>query len=232
MRTLIHVPRLALFATVGLLAACSSKGDSGEEEIATDMPQITGTVTVNGEASAEVAFYKAFAFDQGGTLLAYFSSNPRATCSNSADYLRLNQPPYDPVDMFEPSTCNFFLKIENDYVDGYSHDQTPSSDQVNFATAGSVLNCAMGEGSFEFVPLSDSDEPDYNWSGRWWEGGPAVYSYNLSGGGGESYTFGIEMSAYEGSFVHEPLNDSPAAGAISGSIEAEWCDQLGSTGLF
>ncbi len=224
--------RVAWSLALTLGVACSQKEDSGEESFDNLEPQVTGTVSVEGEASAEVAFYKAFAYDQGGTLLAYLSSSPTATCANSADFLRLNQPPYDPVDMFEGGTCNFLLKVEGDYNAGYSHDQPASADQPNFATLGSALNCAMGEGAFEFIPLSDSDEPDYNWTGRWWEVGPSAFSYNISGGGGENYVFDIEMSAYDGSFVHEPLNDSPAAGAVSGSIEAEWCEALGPTGLF
>ncbi|HCH61173.1 MAG: hypothetical protein CL927_12095 [Deltaproteobacteria bacterium] len=215
-----------------LMCACSSKGETGSEADAEVMPFITGTVSVDGQASAEVAFYKAFAYNQGGTLLAYLSSSPSATCTNVADYLQLDQPPYDPVEMFEPSTCNLMLKIEDEYLGGFTHNQTADADQPNFATLGSALNCAMGEGSFEYVALSESDDPDYNWSGRWWEGGPFVYNYNLSGGDGEPYTFDIEMSAYDGSFVHESLNDNPANGAVSGTISAEWCERMGSTGLF
>ena len=201
-------------------------------EISGLTPFVTGTVSVAGEASAEVAFFKAFAYDQGGTMLAYLSSNPNATCTNVSDYLRVGQEPYDPVDMFSPSTCNLMLKVDDEYEGGYTHDQPAGADQPNFATGGSVLNCAMGTGAFEFVPLSETDEPDYNWSGRWWQGGPAVYTYDLSGGGGSNYSFNIEMSAYNGSFPHEPANESPAAGAVSGTIEAEWCEALGSTGLF
>jgi|GEM_PF-1226266 len=219
-------------AVVALAMGCTGDKDSGASDVASLEPKITGTVTVEGEASAEVAFYRAFAYDQGGTMLAYLSSHPNATCSNSADFLRTNQPPYDPVDMFEPGTCNLFLKIENDYDNGYVWDQPSGADQPNFATLGSAMNCAMGEGEFDFFPLSETDDPDFNWTGRWWEGGPSAYVYNLSGGGGENYSFTIEMSEYDGSFVHEPLNDSPAVGAVSGTIEAEWCESLGSTGLF
>jgi len=217
---------------LALAVGCSGKGDSAEDTVDSLDPKITGTVTVEGEASAEVAFYQAFAFNQGGTLLAYLSSSPTATCENVSDYLRTGQDPYDPVDMFEPSTCNFFLKIDGDYNGGYSYSQGADADQPNFATLASAMNCAMGTGEFDYFPLSESDDPDYNWNGRWWEGVPSVYTYDLSGGDGDGYTFSIEMSAYDGSFVHEPLNDSPAVGAVSGTIDASWCELLGSTGLF
>lgn len=223
---------LGLLALGVMLVACSSKGETGSVDESELVPLVTGTVSVDGQASAEVAFYKAFAYDQGGTMLAYLSSSPTATCTNVTDYLRVNQDPYDPVDMFEPSTCNLLLKIEDEYLGGFAHNQPADATQPNFATLGSAINCAMGEGAFEYVALSETDDPDYNWSGRWWEGGPSAYNYNLSGGDGEDYVFDIEMSAYDGSFVHESLNDSPANGAVSGTIEAEWCELMGSTGLF
>jgi hypothetical protein len=217
---------------LALAVGCTGKDDSAVDPVESIDPKITGTVTVEGEASAEVAIYQAFAFNQGGTMLAYLASSPSATCENVSDYLRTGQDPYDPVDMFEPSTCNFFLKIDGDYDGGYSYSQAADADQPNFATLASAMNCAMGTGEFDYFPLSESDDPDYNWNGRWWEGVPSAYVYDLSGGDGEGYTFSIEMSVYDGSFVHEPLNDSPAVGAVSGTIDATWCELLGSTGLF
>lgn len=228
------LPRRALAVAPLLLAAtaCSSKEDTGSIDTSLLEPQVTGTVTVEGESSADVAFFHAFGFNQGGTLLAYFSSSRNATCENVSAYLRTGQEPYDPEDMFEPSTCNFFLKVDDEYNGGYAFTQSADADQPNFAVLASAMNCAMGEGEFDLIPLSESDDPDYNWTGRWWEGGPSAYSYDLSGGDGEDYTFDIQMSAYDGSFVHEPLNDSPAVGAVSGTMTASWCELLGSTGLF
>jgi len=222
----------ALLFTLSVAVACSGKSDSGDGDGSSALPLITGTVAVEDGTSAEVAFYHAYAFDQGGTMLAYLSSSPTATCENVSDYLRAGQAPYDPTSMFEPNTCNFFLKVDDAYEGGYQHTQPVGADQPNFDTLASAMNCAMGEGDFELYALSETDEPDYNYTGRWWEGGPSAYAYDLTGGGGSDYEFTIEMSAYDGSFVHEPLNDSPAAGAVSGTITASWCESLGSTGLF
>ena len=224
--------RLLPLLVLSLTTACSGKDDSGDETVDSLEPKITGTVTAEGEASAQVAFYKAFAFDQGGKLLAYLSSSPNATCENVADYLRVSEGPYDPKDMFEGGHCNMFIIIDGDFDGSFSHTRPADSTEPNLVAAGTSMECAMGEGQFELTRLTESDRDDYYWSGRWWQGRPNAYTYDFSGGAGSSYQLTLEMSAYDGGFIHEELDDTPAVGAVSGTIEAEWCDALGSTGLF
>ena len=141
MRVEIHGMGRPLLAGPGMLVACSSKGEivADESESALGLAPLRRRRT-----SAEVAFDKAFAYDQGGTMLAYLSSSPTATCTNVTDYLRVNQIPTTPSTA-EPGTRNLLLKIER-VPGGFSHNQ-PAGDPANLATLGSAINCAMGEGA-------------------------------------------------------------------------------------
>ena len=53
-------------------------------------PMLTGTITPSGhELSADFYGYKAFAFDNAGTFVAYIASHKEATCEGVAQYFGL-----------------------------------------------------------------------------------------------------------------------------------------------
>ncbi len=206
--------------TLLILVACSDK--SGDEGAAAE-PQITGTIGLEGEAeSGKVALYKGFGVDAGGTMMAYLSSNPDSTCGDVFDYLAADDEPYDPSGLIRGGTCDIFLHFE-----GYSSPLEAANDPL--VGASTVINCAMGEGSFE---LETRDDTDYYWSGRWWQGHPTQFSLGLSGGDGEGYSLDLELGAWEGNFIYEGLTRYAGAGSVSGSLDIEWCGQLGTVGVF
>ncbi len=219
-------------ALAAVITGCSGKSAEDSGQTSEAQAAITGTVTADGEASAQIAFYKAFGFDQGGQLLAYFASSPTATCANVTEYLRVTGGVYDPVDMFQDGHCNMFVILDKDYEGTFSFTRPSGSEEPNLVAAGTSIECAMGEGSFELTRLTEIDDDDYYWTGRWWVGRPSAYTYNFTGGAGSAYSFTLEMSEYEGGFIHEGLDSTPATGAVSGTIEGEWCPDLGSTGFF
>jgi hypothetical protein len=205
---------------LGLLA-CADKADDS----AVPDPLVSGTVQPEGASeSGEVAFHRGFAFDQGGRVIAYISSNPAASCDRVVEYLRPHEEPYDPSGLLTGGTCDLYFAM-----DGYSGDLSADDDPM--AVAGWALNCAMGEGSF-VLETRDSGDRDYYWSGRWWQGRPTSYSYTLTGGAGADFTFDLQMSAYDGGFIYESMEGVPATGEVSGSIDLEWCPSLATTGLF
>jgi len=216
----------------GVAVGCTGKTDidsGGEDEV---NPFITGTVTASGEASADIAFYKAFAFDQGGKMVAYFSSNRFATCSNVAEYLRDTDDPYNPSEMFTGGHCNMSIVIDGDYNGSFEHTRPAGTDEPNLVAAGTSMECAMGTGEFELTRLTEDDRDHYYWSGRWWQGRPNAFVWSFEGGEETGYTMTMEMTTYDGGFIHEELDDTPAEGRVSGTIEAEWCTALGTTAIW
>ena len=227
----MRITQAALLAA-GVAVGCSSKTelDSGSTDEVT--PFITGTVTAAGEASADIAFYKAFAFDQGGKMVAYFSSNRFATCDNVAQYLRDAEDPYNPSEMFTGGHCNMSIVIDGDFDGSFEHTRPAGTDEPNLVAAGTSMECAMGTGEFELTRLTEDDNDDYYWSGRWWQGRPNAFAWSFSGGEAEGYELTMEMTTYDGGFIHEELDDTPAEGRVSGTISAEWCTDLGTTALW
>jgi len=201
------------------LLACAP----GEEE---DLgPFITGTITLDerGDA-AEIEFFKAVAFDQGGGFIAYLSSNPAATCTNIVEYLTTGAP-VDPVDVLSGGTCNLFIKTGS----GYDGGMDVTDDGI--VGAGTSLSCHFGEGGWVYEQR-DVGDVDYFWQGLEWQGHVESFSFDISGGAEAPYAMEIAMSSYNGSLIYEGLESAAASGEVSGSIEAEWCPGLATTGLF
>jgi hypothetical protein len=208
-----------------LLLGCT--GEKQEEEL---IAYITGEVTPDHPdvtTSAEFSIYKAFAFDDGGTFMAYFSSNPEAHCGDVTQYLSVDGPKYDPVEVLSPGKCNMYIKLTD-----WDGSFTGMDDPV--LAAATSIECAMGEGSFEYTTLQ-SDDTDYFWTGdtaKWWQGAPHGYIWDLSGERGDRYTMDINMYEYSGAFIHEEFQKYDAFGSVEGTIEAYTCEGLASTGLF
>ena len=206
----------SLFLSV--LLACGGKG----EDSGAPVPQITGTLTIDG-LEGEVALYRGFGMNAGGVMLGYLSSNPDADCDMIYNYLLASDEPYDPTGTVLPGTCDLFLRFSN-----YSGEVGGTDDPV--AAAGIVINCALGDGAFE-LQTRDGDDTDYYWTGTWWQGRPTAFTFAMSGGEGEDFPFSLEMSAYDGNFIYEDMTARPGTGAVSGAMTIEWCSDLGSTGL-
>ena len=204
---------------IGLLVGCSGEKDDGEVE-----PMLTGTITPDGrDVSGEFFGYRAFAFNANDTLGAYISSNPNASCGSITEYLTSNSR-YDPVDVLSPGACNLFLKISD-------YDGSLSAENDSIVSAASSIECAMGEGEFEYTELGENDV-GYYWSGNWWVGVPQEYTWNFSGNSEDGYTFEIDMNGYVGSFIQEEFDRYAAVGQVSGTVTAESCEEIFSTGLF
>jgi hypothetical protein len=224
------------FAAAALLVACKGGDDSGKagEDLE---PLVTGTITPDGEGvDARFEIYKAFGFDQGGRALLYLSSTPEASCDSVSTYLRSGGDPYDPVEVFTGGTCNMLIGVDATTV-GFTGQldwsRAEGEGGVDALGAGIAIECAMGEGAFEMTQLSETDELDYYWTGRWWTGRPDVYSLSIGGGGGGAYALEFDLQHFLGGFIREGLaGNDPASGPVSGAIEAEWCTDLGTTGLF
>ena len=185
-------------------------------------PMLTGTITPSGhDLSADFYGYKAFAFDNAGTFVAYIASHKEATCEGVAQYFGLGDP-IDPSVLFEPKSCNLFIKV-SDYEGSWS------AQDDRMLSASSSIGCTMGDGAFEYEGGADSG---YYWSGNWWAGFPIAYDWNISGDRDSSYTLELTMNTYEGSFPLEEFDRYEASGAVSGTVEAEVCTLLGNTSQF
>ena len=214
----MNKPRTFLTVLTVLVGCNKNTGDSGGDIM------LSGTIVPEGEdLSGEVAIVKAFAFGQGDSFLTYMSSNPNATCAKVTEYL-VSDEPYDPVDILSAGKCNMFVMLSSGYESGFSASDDP------LVAAGTAIDCAMGDGAFELTTM-DEDDTDYYWTGRWFQSHPTAYTYEISGGDGSDFEFGIEMSEYQGGFIYEVFETVNATGDVSGTVQAQWCASLGSTGL-
>ena len=197
-----------------------------EVEDGDPVPQISGTIATDYTSdSAEVEIYSGFGFDQGGTFISYFSSNPESSCESITAFLQEHDGPHDPSDVLVGGTCDIYYKI----TAVYESDMESSDDPM--VAAGMAINCYMGEGGWE-LETRDSDDTDYYWQGDHWQGHPTAFSMGLSGGAGSDYRFDLEMTVYDGNFIYEDFDNDPASGDVGGSISVEWCPGLGTTPLF
>ncbi|MEC7984045.1 MAG: hypothetical protein VX278_02705 [Myxococcota bacterium] len=192
-------------------------------------PMLEGSISpVDKDISGTFFGYKAFGFDNSGTLVVYISSNAESTCTSVAEYLSSGRDPYDPALIFTPGTCNMMVKI-GEYTSPWEEEDDRAS------AASSVINCAMGDGEFVYES-SSSDDRDYYWSGEWFQGLPVSYKWEISGDRdtSEEYLLNIEMSGYEGFFPYgdNPMNRYTLSGDVQGTVTAEICTELGTTGLF
>ena len=186
------------------------------------VPMLSGSISPEGhDLSAEMHGYRAFGFDNAGTLVVYIASHKEATCEGVSAYIK-GAEPFDPSTLFEPQSCNLFIKASD-----YEGSWEAKDDRM--LSASSAVNCTMGEGIFEYENGQDSG---YYWSGRWWAGFPTAYSWSITGDRDSSYTLEIDMQTYEGSFPLEEFDRYEASGKVSGTVEAEVCSELGSTGQF
>ena len=207
------------------VAACNGETDSAGDAAIT--PQVTGDIAMVGQdAEGRVEIFKAYGIDQGGRVMLYLSSNPDLTCPMAAELLSTHDGPFDPTDYIVGGTCDFFIK--KDEYDGV--EMTFTDDP--FGRAGWAINCFTGDGAFEFQDRTDGGDDGIYWTGRKWLGYPTVYSYTITGGNEEPYTLQLDLQEYDGGFPEEGLDSYPATGSVVGTVEAQWCPDLGRTSSF
>lgn len=204
-----------LIGALGLcpgVAACSGQGGA-----------ITGTITTEDGSSGEVDAVVGLGWDDGGKLILYLSSNPDTTCEAVVAFWTREEP-IDPVDIYLPGKCNLYISQASGFEGAFQ-----AEDDI-FAAAGTSIECAMGDGGW-VLEERDTDDIDYYWQGRWWQGHPTAFQYDFSGGGGGDYDVSVDMSAYDGSFIYEDFDGDPATGSVSGEMTATWCGDIATTGL-
>lgn len=208
-----------LWGALALSMACGEK----EEEL---IPLLTGIVDPEHpeyDLTGEFTGYKAFAFDINNTFWTYISSNPNAHCGDVVNYLNVGSDPFDPVNVLSPGKCNMLVKL-TEWEGSISLENDP------VAVAATAIECAMGDGEFTLTNL-DGNGRDYYWTGKWWQGAPREYRFDIEGDRDSGYTLDLEMTVLSGGFIHEEFERYEAYGTISGVMDAYVCEGLASTGL-
>ncbi len=210
---------------LGLTVGC---GDKAEDDTAAAGDMLTGTITPNGaDFSGKLGIAKAFGFDLGGKFMVYMSSDSSATCEGVYDYLGGEEDPVDPVDLFEDGYCNMFVMVSS----GYDGGLEATDDAI--VGAGTALECPMGDGEWVYE-RRDDDDKDYFWdpAEQYWVGHPETYTYSFSGDSDSGYTLDIEMSTYDGGFLYVEMDNTPASGSASGTVDVEVCSKLATLTIF
>lgn len=209
-----------MFGVWFVLAACSGKDDTG----AGGGVMVSGTVSSPDGSSANVAIQKAFGFALDGTGLLYAASGAGATCAEVATYLDTDTVEYDPTPLWPGGTCNLFLRFAYDAAAGYDGLELSGEDSLN----PWVISCAMDDGVWEYG--ESNGFTDFFYSGRYYQG--------TARDGGASFTgvepdmsVAVDFSTFDGSFTYEEMQAVTITGAVSGTLQVEWCTDLGSTGL-
>jgi len=211
---------------VAALVACKGKE---EEEV---LPFITGSFSSGNselDVTGEFEIYKGFAFNDQGKFWMYLSSNPDTYCGDVISYLSSPEP-YEPTTVLSPGKCNMWVKLSKWEGESVAKDDT-------ILVAESNIQCAMGEGDFEYKILEGDNEKDWYWTGNWWQGVPTGYEWTISGdreGDDENpagYTIDLNMTDFRGSFIHQGPDVYEGSGSVQGSMDLYICDDLASMGL-
>lgn len=218
---------LILTSLVGLLGCNKEEGDSAAQEAL--QPQVTGTIVVPDQgAEGRVELYHGYGVDAGGTVMMYLSSNPNLTCDMAAEILSDRDNPLDFTDYIAGGSCDVFIKLIEQYPGEVSF-----TDDIE-GRVGMTINCYTGDGSFQYEQRDDGGDDGYYWSGRKWQGNPTVFSYGITGGNESDYTVDLNLVEYEGNFPDEEDAGTKyiASGTIQGTVNVEWCSDLGRTEAF
>lgn len=216
----------ALLLPALLLASCGGDTDTGAVD--TLEPMVTGSISVlEADATGTVEFFHAYGIDQGGKAMIYISSNPDFNCDMAVEVLSDQGPSFDPTGYYAPGTCDLFIRLASDYTGDISGSDDP------ILRAGMTLNCFTGDGVFQWENRVDGGDDGYYWSGRKYQAYPTIYSFAMSGGDGSDYTIDLDFQEYLGSFPDEgEFTQYTATGAITGTVTAKWCSDLGSADRF
>lgn len=210
------VPALFLIG----LVACDKDGEVAEE------PQINGTVET-ADGAADVAIYRAFGFHTDDGAMFYLTSTPDSDCPTVAEYLSSKQ--VDPAGIWEGGTCNLSAVLPDYDPSGMTISRT--ADQPTTEVTWSV-KCALGEGAFEWGKRDEqSEDEDFFWTGDdayEWIGNGKEFTTTFSGAGTQDDPYVIDISEMTDFTGNYPtiLDTILADGSLSGSIEAQTCNDL------
>lgn len=177
---------------------------------------IGGTIS-SGESSGQVIAGTAFAAELGGNILFGVFPETGVSCDDAAAELTAGDARWNPSKVQAAGACSMSVfatfDTELSLIDATLVDATVS------------VSCAMDTGEWEH---RTTGEAGWYYSGPWWQGSPEVFSLNLTGDKDAGYQFSIEMDTYSGQFIYDltyPEPD-PGTGAVSGAIDAAYCDHL------
>jgi hypothetical protein len=215
-----------IWMSLVILLAC-------EKDVETDeVPQITGTVST-ADGAAEVAIYRAFGFHTDDGAMFYLTSTPDSDCPKVAEYLSSKQ--IDPQDIWAPGTCNLSAVLPDYDPAGMTVSRTADAPTTEVTWS---VKCALGDGAFEWSTRDEqSDDEDFFWTGDdayEWIGNGQEFTVNFSGDGTQvdPYIVDIEeMTDLTGNYP-TVLDTILADGTLSGSIEAQTCNDLYAAYIF
>lgn len=177
-----------------------------------------------GEA-ASVDGLSAFGFNLSGSAVLLVVPNDAATCEDAFHTLDAD-PEYDPSVTTPAGACSTFVDLTGYDPAGMTATSTPDAPSTTSIIA---LSCAMDSGAWA---LEQRNTYGYFYSGPYWQGSPDDYTITASGGDEEDFTVDVEMSAFDGNFIYDSMEDAPASGSASGSVTATWCSDLSQTVYF
>ena len=211
---------------IGAMVFSAACGGSGGDASGVD---ISGTLTITNssgdeEATATVDGQAAFGVSVGELAMVYVSSSPDATCGDLAGYLDSVGEAFDPSALFVEDRCNLLMLV----ADGYSADGIEFVDDPFGATW--AISCTLGDGEFVYEER-DTNDWDYYWSNRHWQGNAQDWTATLSGGDGDDFSFETTLNELNGNFPYENFTAYPASSDVTGSAVVEWCGDLSSAAL-
>jgi hypothetical protein len=192
-------------------------GDTGEPVV---IDGFSGEITIDSAGLVGTfSIEKAFGMAVDDTLIVYLSSNPDATCERVVRYLTPSSELEDPSDLRLGQTCDMFMKIS-------SWDGSFSAKDDRLAIASSAISCVLDDGKFIYKERG-TDDFDYYWSGRWWQGIPDLYTLSIEDSTkSDGFEISGEMSSFDGAFIYEKLQSEPGSGLVSGAADIELCEDF------
>jgi len=215
---------VAILMSMGfMIGACGDGAGAGSGV------DINGTLSISNpsgdeEASAVVDGQAAFGVTVGELAMIYVSSSPDATCGDLAGYLDSVGEAFDPSALFVQDRCNLLMLV----AEGYTADGISFVDDPYGATWS--ISCTLGSGEFVYEER-DTNDWDYYWSNRHWQGNAQDWTASLSGGDGQDFAFEIAINELNGNFPYEDFTAYPATADVTGTATVEWCDDLSSAAL-
>ena len=207
-----------LFLLTFVLSACA-KDDEG-------LHRIEGSVTVASLGhQATILWDTAVAYAESGTLIAYFTGAPGASCASIAQFLGPNDGPVSKEQVLMGGSCTLMVKIED--WDGSSSERwsVDETDGFNPGTS-SVLRCDFGEGEQWELETRGGQYEDYYWSGDTFMGSPETFSWDIAGDEG-GIDAQLDFSQFRGNLPYVTSSERYTASAdIGGTMTASWCDEL------
>ena len=215
---------------LAVIGMCALGCASAEEDKDARGIMIEGAIELSDrDSSAVVRGVRAFGYDDDGRMLTFISNNANATCAGVAEVLGPNGSATDPSDVYEAGTCHMLISV-SDFDGGWEHTWSEGSDEFSKAVSSAVM-CAMDDGDFELVDTVNGE--GYQWTGTWWVGTPAAYSWSFSGGGGDDIELDMRMTRYNGALpLTAEYTEVDAEGIVEGVVTAEWCPELASAVVF